>query len=39
VAKLKGRSARGQLRVGLPTDFSVAFLQEAIADFVRENAR
>lgn len=33
VAKLKGRAARGQLRVGLPTDFSVAFLQEAISDF------
>jgi DNA-binding transcriptional LysR family regulator len=39
VARLKGRSARGQLRVGLPTDFSVAFLQEAIADFVRVNAQ
>lgn len=39
VAKLKGRSAKGQLRVGLPTDFSVAFLQEAIAHFVRENAQ
>jgi DNA-binding transcriptional LysR family regulator len=39
VAKLKGRSARGQLRVGLPTDFSVAYLQEAIAGFVRENAQ
>jgi len=39
VAKLKGRSAKGQLRVGLPTDFSVAFLQEAIAGFVRENAQ
>jgi len=38
VAQLKGRSARGQLRIGLPTDFSVAFLQEAIAGFVRENA-
>jgi DNA-binding transcriptional LysR family regulator len=35
VAKLKGRSARGLLRVGLPTDFSVAFLQEAISDFAR----
>jgi DNA-binding transcriptional LysR family regulator len=39
VAMLKGRSARGQLRVGLPTDFSVAFLQEAIAGFVRANAQ
>ena len=35
VAKLKGRSAKGLLRVGLPTDFSVAFLQEAISDFAR----
>ncbi len=33
VAKLKGRSAQGLLRVGLPTDFSVAFLQEAISEF------
>jgi DNA-binding transcriptional LysR family regulator len=39
VAKLKGRSARGQLRVGLPTDFSVAYLQEAIAGFVRANSK
>ena len=38
VARLKGRSAKGQLRVGLPTDFSVAFLQEAIADFAVEHA-
>ena len=34
VARLKGRQAKGQLRVGLPTDFSVAFLQEAIAGFM-----
>jgi DNA-binding transcriptional LysR family regulator len=33
VARFKGRSAKGQLRVGLPTDFSVAFLQEAISEF------
>lgn len=33
VARLKGRQAKGQLRVGLPTDFSVAFLQEAISGF------
>jgi DNA-binding transcriptional LysR family regulator len=39
VAKLKGRAAKGQLRVGLPTDFSVAFLQEAISDFAREQAK
>lgn len=39
VAKLKGRSARGQIRVGLPTDFSVAFLQDAIAEFTREQAK
>jgi DNA-binding transcriptional LysR family regulator len=39
VAKLKGRAAKGDLRVGLPTDFSVAFLQEAIADFARAEAK
>lgn len=39
VARLMGRSAKGQLRVGLPTDFSVAFLQEAIAGFMREHAK
>lgn len=39
VAKLKGRSAKGQIRVGLPTDFSVAFLQDAITEFAREQAR
>ena len=37
VARIKGRSARGQLRIGLPTDFSVAFLQEAISDFARDH--
>lgn len=39
VAKLKGRSAKGLLRVGLPTDFSVAFLQEAISDFARDQSK
>ena len=39
VAKLKGRAAKGLLRVGLPTDFSVAFLQEAISDFARAQAK
>lgn len=39
VARLKGRSAKGQLRVGLPTDFSVAYLQEALALFVSEQSR
>ncbi len=38
VAELKGRSAMGLLRVGLPTDFSVAFLQEAISRFAGEHA-
>ena len=38
VAQFKGRSAQGQLRIGLPTDFSVAFLQEAISDFARSSA-
>jgi DNA-binding transcriptional LysR family regulator len=39
VARLKGRSAKGQIRVGLPTDFSVAFLQEAIVEFAGEQAK
>ncbi len=39
VAKLKGRSAKGQIRVGLPTDFSVAFLQDALAEFAREQSK
>lgn len=39
VARMKGRQAKGQLRVGLPTDFSVAYLQEAIADFMRGNVK
>lgn len=39
VAQLKGRSAKGQLRVGLPTDFSVAFLQDSIVDFADEQSR
>ena len=30
VARLKGRQAKGQLRIGLPTDFAVAFLQAAL---------
>ena len=38
VAKLKGREAQGLLRVGLPTDFSVAFLQEAISAFANNHA-
>lgn len=37
VAKLAGRKSTGALRVGLPTDFAVAFLQETIADFARRN--
>lgn len=39
VARLKGRSAKGQIRVGLPTDFSVAFLEEAIVAFAGEQAK
>lgn len=39
VAQLKGRSAKGQLRVGLPTDFSVAFLQDSIVDFAGEQSK
>ena len=37
VSKLKGRSVDGTIRIGLPTDFAVAFLQEAISEFSREN--
>ena len=35
VAHFSGRSATGTLRIGLPTDFSVAYLQEVISDFAR----
>jgi DNA-binding transcriptional LysR family regulator len=35
VAHFTGRSATGTLRIGLPTDFSVAYLQEVISDFAR----
>ena len=37
VSKLAGRRPAGPLRIGLPTDFAVAFLQEAISDFARRN--
>ncbi|MGI9501569.1 MAG: LysR family transcriptional regulator, partial [Geminicoccaceae bacterium] len=30
-------SATGVLRIGLPTDYAVAFLQEALAGFAREH--
>ena len=33
IAHFSGRSATGTLRIGLPTDFSVAYLQEVISDF------
>ena len=36
VAKLLTRHVQGTLRIGLPTDFAVAFLQEAISAFIRE---
>ncbi len=38
VASFVKPSATGMLRVGLPTDYAVAFLQEAIADFGRQHA-
>ncbi|MEM9155903.1 MAG: LysR family transcriptional regulator, partial [Cyanobacteria bacterium P01_F01_bin.33] len=38
VASFVKPSATGVLRVGLPTDYAVAFLQEAIADFGRQHA-
>ena len=39
VAHFTGRSSRGILRVGLPTDFAVSFLQEAISDFAAANPK
>lgn len=35
MAHFTGRSNTGTLRIGLPTDFSVAYLQEVISDFAR----
>lgn len=37
VAAFAGAKATGALRVGLPTDFAVAFLQETISDYARRN--
>ena len=33
VAHFAGRTSKGTLRIGLPTDFAVAYLQEVISDF------
>lgn len=35
VAHFTGRTAIGMLRIGLPTDFAVAYLQEVISDFAQ----
>ncbi|MCB1434219.1 MAG: LysR family transcriptional regulator, partial [Alphaproteobacteria bacterium] len=35
VAHFAGRTSKGTLRIGLPTDFAVAYLQEVISDFAR----
>jgi DNA-binding transcriptional LysR family regulator len=35
LAHFTGRSTTGTLRIGLPTDFSVAYLQEVISDFAK----
>lgn len=37
VSRLSDRYIEGALRIGLPTDFAVAFLQEAISGFIRDN--
>ena len=37
VSHLSDQNAQGILRIGLPTDFAVAFLQESISEFSREN--
>lgn len=37
VARFSDRSAQGVLRVGLPTDYSVSFLQDAMSEFVRQH--
>lgn len=37
VAKLQRRESSGSLRVGLPTDYAVAFFQKALANFARLN--
>ncbi|MEZ5926095.1 MAG: LysR substrate-binding domain-containing protein [Hyphomicrobiaceae bacterium] len=38
VARLQNRRAEGSLRVGLPVDYAVAFFQELLTKFLRENA-
>lgn len=35
VAHFSGRTSTGTLRIGLPTDFAVAYLQEVISDYAR----
>ncbi len=37
VARFSDRSATGILRVGLPTDYSVSFLQDAMAAFAKQH--
>lgn len=37
VARLQKKESSGQLRVGLPTDYAVAFFQKALANFSREH--
>lgn len=38
VSRLSPHTMEGVLRIGLPTDFAVAYLQETISDFCRDNA-
>lgn len=37
VARLQKKESSGNLRVGLPTDYAVAFFQKALANFSRQN--
>ena len=38
VARFRGTRVHGPLRIGLPTDYAVSFLQSAVTRFVRDNA-
>jgi DNA-binding transcriptional LysR family regulator len=38
VARLQKKESTGSLRVGLPTDYAVAFFQKALANFARQHA-
>lgn len=37
VARFHDRNPQGLLRIGLPTDYALAFLQNAVTDFIKDN--